>query len=334
MRTYYDILGLPSFEGSQDVILSAYRAISAHLLAEKDFFYKEGSEARLIIVNEAFLVLSDKDLKEQYDYCLRSNTVSEEIKKAISAKRQRAEEFAHNKFSNIPKKRKKRIWPAILCGLFIFSAFGTLVKTCAQAAVLSSEEDSEKVGIYQPNESWSEYEIANAFTISVPPTMELRHEYDQYTQLLQHNNLAVSNAEAVFQQADLSTLSKEAYGTYCRIMIAHYDLSPNDVEHHYETSYINQENRKDLKEIIDVEVEPWTYVQFPTYQWIDIDGTKAIEAKYKRNGAEGPVVCRLYLLSNYDELVKMIVAYRESDSDKWAVDMNNIIRTFHWNNPK
>lgn len=332
MKNYYDILGLSSYEDSQDAILSSYKNGTAKLRAE--VLDNNGIEIQLIDFNEAFLVLSDRELKQQYDYCLSSNTETKALKDAISAKRQRAEDFIHGKLANAPKKRKKKVWPAILCGFFLLSALGTIMKTCTQTMVKSSGAPYEKVGNYQPNENWTNYEIANAFTISVPNTMELRNDNDEYTLILQNNGYSINNADAVFQQADLSNLSNKAYETYCRILVGHYKFSPGELEHHNETSYIDAESLSNFREVVDAEIEPWTYVESPTFQWIDINGVKAMEAKYKRNGDKGPVVCRLYLLPNYDEMVKMIVSYRESDANIWKSDLENIIKTFRWNNPK
>lgn len=332
MDNYYDILGLSSFEDNQDAILLSYKNGTAKLRA--NVFEKNGVKTQLIRINEAFLVLSDRNLKRQYDYCLSSNTETKSLKDGISAKRQRAEEFINSKLPDSPKKRKKRIWPAILCGFFLLSALGTILKTCRQIVAQSSDEPSEKVGAYHPTANWNHYEIADAFSISVPQTMELRNDDDQYTKLLEDNGLSISNAEAVFQQAGLSGHSKKAYDTYSRILISYYKFAPGDLEHHNETSYIDSESRNNFREITDAEILPWDYIDTPAFHWIDINGTKAIEAKYKRTGDNGPVVCRIYLLPNYDEMVKMVVSYRESDASIWKSDLENVIRTFSWNNPK
>lgn len=57
-------------------------------------------------------------------------------------------------------------------------------------------------------------------------------------------------------------------------------------------------------------------------------------AKYSRTGMDGPVSCAMYLLQNYDEMVKMVVSYRETDADSWQTDLDDVIKTFAWNSPK
>ena len=71
MKNYYNILGLSSYEDSQDVILAKYKEITARLRSQ---VLSKDLKNQLIEVNEAFLVLSDKELKKKYDYSLSSNS--------------------------------------------------------------------------------------------------------------------------------------------------------------------------------------------------------------------------------------------------------------------
>lgn len=332
MKNYYDILGLSSFEDNQDAILSAYKNDTSKL--REAIYDRANIEERLILLNEAYLVLSDASLKKRYDYALSLSQGNDELEQELLQKHTKAKEFISSKLATASKKKKKNKWPAILCVFFLLSALGPIMKTCSQVVVESSEAPSEFIGRFNPDSNWSNFEIANSFSISIPNTMELRNEYDPYTRLLQNNSYVVSYFDAVFQQKNLSVLSTDAYDTYCRVLIQHYSFSPGEVEHHNQTSYITQDDKRNFREMVDAEIGPWNYVQAPTFQWIDISGIKALEAIYKRTGKNGPVNCYLYLLPNYDEMVKMIVSYREKDADRWKVNLENIIRTFNWNNPK
>lgn len=335
IKNYYDILGLPSYEDSQEAILSSYKNGTKKL--RDTIFDKADVENSLVSLNEAFLVLSDTVLKRQYDYCLSSNSKNADLTEAILSKREKAKSFIQSKLANVPKKRKRSKWPAVLCGFFLLSALGSITKTCLRSSLELPSAPSapyEERGHFYPDSGWSSYEIANSFSISIPKTMELRQDSDQYTMSLKDNYLAINCADAVFQQSGLSILSSEAFNTYCRVIIEYYSFSPGEVERHNQTSYITAEDKNNLKEIVDAELGPYDYVEMPSYQWISIGDTKAIEVKYRRTGENGPTVCRLYLLPNYDEMVKMIVAYKEVDSDYWETDMENIVRTFKWNNPR
>lgn len=261
------------------------------------------------------------------------NTENRELTDAISEKRVKAKSFILSKLANSTKKKKKSKWPAIVCGVLLFSALLTVTRNCYKNSLESSALFLE-LGSHIPGSDWKRYEIASAFSIYIPSSMELRHDYDDYTKLLKNKHVEIGKADAVFQQAELANLSTEAFDTYCRVIVQHYNLSPGEVEHHNQASYITPEDKNSFREVVDAELEPYSYVDIPTFQWVDIAGTKALEARYRRSGSKGPVVCRLYLLPNYDELVKMIISYRESDGDIWKSDLENIIKTFKWNSPK
>ena len=331
MKDYYNILGLSSYEDSQDVILSKYREQTAHLRSQ---VLSKDVKNQLIEVNEAFLVLSDKEIKRKYDYSFSSNSQDDALLSGISLKHERAVQFVTEKLDNAPKKRKKNKWPAILWGFFLLSALGTVLRTCNQAYRQENSSQAEIVEVFNVPSDWSEYNINGAIKISVPNSMELRNDYDDYTQWVSNNLGILSSADAVFQQKNLSEMSHNSYQTYARVLIQHYSFSPTDVEHHYESPGLTEEDYRNLREMVDEEIKPYSYVETPTWHWIDVNGTKAIEGTYRRNGENGPVKCKFYLLSNYDEMVKMIISYRESDLGLWKSDLENVIKTFKWNRPK
>ncbi len=331
MKNYYSILGLSSYEDSQDVILGKYKTVTAQFRAQ---VLNKDMKDPLIEINEAFLVLSDTDLKKKYDYSLSNDSEDDELTLCLSEKRNKAKSFISEKLSNAPKKKKKNKWPAIICGFFLLSALGTISRTCSQAYMQEKSSHAEVITTFSTPSDWTEYKIDNALSISVPNTMELRHDYDDYTQWMSNNIGLLNSSDAVFQQKNLSSMSSDAYNTYARVLIQHYSFSPGEVEHHYESPGLVAEDYRNLKEMVDDEIKPYTYIDTPTWHWIDIDGIKAIEGDYRRNGEDGPVKCKFYLLSNYNEMVKIIVTYREKDGDYWESDLNNIIRTFKWTSPR
>lgn len=331
MKNYYNILGLSSYEDSQDVVLLRYKEMTAHLRSQ---VLSKDVKEQLIEVNEAFLVLSDKELKRKYDYSLSSNSQDTTLLSGITLKHERAAQFVSEKLDNAPKKRKKSKWPAILCGFFLLSALGTVSRTCTQAYRQEKSSQAEIVEVFTAPSDWSEFNIDGAIKISVPNTLELRKDYDDYTQWMSNNIGVLSSADAVFQQKNLSEMSDDAYQTYARVLIQHYSFSPADVEHHYESPGLTAEDYRNLREMVDEEIKPYTYVDTPTWRWIDINGIKAIEGSYRRNGDNGPVKCKFYLLSNFSEMAKIIITFREKDSRRWESDLNSIIRTFKWENPR
>ena len=328
MKDYYYILGLASYEDSQDVILSRYKEETSRLSSQ---VMSKDVKEQLIEINEAFLVLSDSELKRRYDYALSTNSQDETLMSSISAKREKAVHFITGKLDYTPKRRKKYKWPAIICGILVFSA---LVKITGIIYNAYAQDKADVVGTFSAPFSWSEYEIKEAFSIAIPNTMELRHDYDKYTQWVSSNIGLLSNADAVFQQKGLSDMSEDGYKTYARVLIQYYAFSPGEVEHHYESPRLTSEDYRNLREIVDEDIKPYTYVDIPTWRWIEIGGTKAIEGTYRRNGSKGPVKSKIYLLPNYDEMAIIVVAFREKDSDLWESDLNKVIRTFKWKYPK
>ena len=327
MKNYYSILGLSTYEDNQDVILAKYKEITARLRSQ---VLSKDVKNQLIEVNEAFLVLSDKELKKKYDYSFSSNSQDNTLLSGISLKHDRAVQFVSEKLDNAPKKRKKNKWPAIICGFFLLSALGTVSRTCTQVYRQEKSSHAEIVETFITPSDWSEYKIAGAMTISVPNTMELRNDYDDYTQWMSNNIGVLSSADAVFQQKNLSEMSDDAYQTYARVLIQHYSFSPADVEYHYESPGLTSEDYRNLREMVDEEIKPYTYIDTPTWRWIDINGTKAIEGSYRRNGENGPVKCKIYQLSNYSEMAKIIIPFREKDSQQCESDLNHVIQTFKW----
>ncbi len=181
---------------------------------------------------------------------------------------------------------------------------------------------------------WIQYEIGESYKLSLPETMELRHDYDEYTRWLADGLGYISKAEAVFQQKELSNFSSESMQTYARIMVQRFPCDPGETEHHYEYPSLTDADYTFLDEMVMAEVAPSTLIDVPSWSVVIIGENKAIEGRYRRTGFEGPVNCKIYLFSNFDEIVKMIVSYREKDKEFWAKDLDKVIYSFKWKYPK
>ncbi len=89
-----------------------------------------------------------------------------------------------------------------------------------------------------------------------------------------------------------------------------------------------------MREVADAELGDWTYVKTPTYDWVDIGGSKAIRIRYTRTGVKGTVACTIYIFPNYDEMAKIVTAYRVNDESMWKTAVDNAVSTFKWKQPK
>lgn len=348
MTNYYDTLGLPDYENSQEAIKQAYKRGTQRL--SEAATGNSNVAAQLIRLNEAFLVLSDVDLKQHYDYCLRYNLPSTYLEQAIEARRKRAKAFIESKLSTPPPLRKKRpmstpvkvlivvgaVWAALLqCAILIAIFCGIADGIAAQDSPQGEQSSASAVelGSYVPDGDWNRYELDNAFSISIPGTMELMPTYESFATSMGSNFTAIDYNEAVFRRGRRFMSANNGHDTYCCVAIFHASLSPGDGESHDQAPDIIPYIKDNMHALIENEVPPYSLIEQPSYRWVDIAGTKAIEASYSRTGDDGPTTCRLYLLQNYDEIAKVVVAYREKDADLWKTDLDKVISTFEWNNP-
>ena len=203
----------------------------------------------------------------------------------------------------------------------------------------SPDRETETVKVdtltaYQVPDTWRKYVIKESFSISVPNTVELRSDLDKYTKQMKAANVwSYNDSLVVFQQKDLSKGANNDH--YCRILLSHIVGNEGDYLHHDEVEPLDSETISMFKEMVNAEVVPYVLLSEPTYSWIDIDGTKAMEIKYRRGGSDNYTTsCTMYLLFNNSEAVKMIVSYREQEKELWMPDFANIIRTFRWTDGK
>lgn len=331
MENYYDVLGIPKFEDNQEIILSAYEEKTSYfeknltLLNNLDQPGISKFKSELTELNEAYLVISDKLLKIEYDKALCRSDFSP-INKCISEKRNQAIDFVNSRLPKTKKNKKyKKIIAIVFCSLFIVGIIGRI----CNFFIHNFNPAPTELGTYSPDNTWQQYDFYNAFSIAVPKTMELRAENDGYTRLLTNNNLPI-NTDIVFQQKGLSNLSEESRSTYCRILIQYIKCIPGKVEKYNESPRLTQKDISDINQIIDAQMSGFDYVDQPEIKWVKISNFRAIEASYRRTGMGTTVSCKMYLLFNHDEMVKIITAYRDCDSSLWKNDIENVIKTFKW----
>ena len=191
---------------------------------------------------------------------------------------------------------------------------------------------------YVPPKNWTKYIIANAFSISVPPTVELRQSNDLYTKdikkLSWHGHKINSN-NVVFQQKGLSVNTPEAHQTYCRIIIDIQKGSLGEYPKFSDYEDLTIEDIHTFQELAKQNSYEYKILGQPEVRWIKIEDTYGIEVEYVRNGANNSRthVCNYYFF-NDNLFATIILSYRQDDIRKWETDFSNIIKTFKWNNKK
>lgn len=293
----------------------------------------------------------------EYTYNVQDDTLKEDIAAARQYAKDLVEEFFKS-FKEASQNAASGAWEGaknyIYAGI-ILAIIGVVVGTCIRNSqnysdysktyedyfesldsidVVQEKQDEEQTfpaSKFHVPQSWAYYLIAKAFSISVPNTVELRNEYDAYTQRLKGMGVACNSEVVVFQQKGLSSNSPDAYQHYCRIMIQHGVGNAGDFLRFNQIETIDYETQSFLRELVIAELGNFSLLGEPSYKWIDINEAKAIEIKYRRNGNDNNTTCcTMYLLFNYDEMVKMIISYREQEKNLWLPDLNNVIKTFKW----
>ena len=288
----------------------------------------------------------------EYDYEVQDESLKEDIQSARKLAEELVREFLSS-LKDVSKKAATGAWDSAknyVYGGLILLVIGIFINACPKntiddyemmpvdeipintAYMVKPSQAVVSLPKFQAPESWTKYIIDNgAFSISVPNTVELRNDYDEYTKLLKGIGIAYNSDAVVFQQKGLSAKSPDAYKQYCRIMIQHIVGNKGDFLLYNQTERIDNETKEFFRGIVDAELGGFKALKEPTYKWIDINGIKAVEIKYRRSGTDNnTTACTLYLLFNDDEAVKMIVSYREKDKSLWLPAFDNIIKTFKW----
>lgn len=189
-----------------------------------------------------------------------------------------------------------------------------------------------ELGTSEPH-GWNRYSFGdNSFSICVPNTVELRKDGDAYASLLgaMGENQDLCDG-VIFQQEGLNAGTDEAFSHYCRIIIQYFREQAGSFSRSDETYNLDGDVLEMLEMIVDHNLSGFKLIGEPAYRWVDVGGIKAIEIKYHRTAPGGFSTCvAIYLLSNYYEMVELVISYREQEANIWKTDFDRIIGTFRW----
>ena len=230
----------------------------------------------------------------------------------------------------------------LIVGTLLSCALLTICNGCQYNSqqverIVSSAPEAILLESIQTPASWTDYTLYSAFTISVPNTMEQSNPKDRYSRQLKDIG-ALRNDEIVFFQQ--KTLNKgsmvNADEHYCRVLVKYEKVFSDELLHSWETEVLDADTRAWLLENVNGNLaNSQQLLSSPSFEWVDIGGTKAIRVQYKRSGNNGnTTACAMYYLFNYDEMAMVMTAYREQEANLWQCDMENVIRTFCWSKCK
>lgn len=202
------------------------------------------------------------------------------------------------------------------------------------AIILTTANLSAQSSVQIPT-NWSIYEGGTAYSIAVPPTVELRDAGDAYSQALRRLNLNYNGGGIVFQQKGLARQEQAAYNKYCRIMIQYVYGSYGEYLNSTETEVLDSEWKEVLDQLVHNNIGSAARLMGNyTYKWATINGAKCIQIDYRRTGsyfdATIPVVCRMAIFQNNNEMVIMTLSYREKEAGLWKADFEKVFNSFRW----
>lgn len=362
IKDYYKILGI-SGNATEEQIKTAYRSMAMQWHPDKN--PDKDTTENMKEINEAYTILSNPDSKRRYDseysYFKYSYSVTEssstenynirneDLKYDVHNARMSAEEFVKNFYSNFKNDANtaaKGAWDEakpyliIACVIAIVGMFITMGGS-SESYTFPNEPKVIKPASYEVQnthsipKSWRTYKFGDAFKISVPPTVELRSDNDDYTKIINQFNANINDNIIVFQQAGLSRQDPNARQKYCRIMIEYIKGDYGDYMKSTEMVTIDFELKSFLQDLVTGEIgSDSEQIGNTQYKWVTINGAKAIQIDYKRMGLNfnpsKSVVCKIGLFQNDNEMIKVILSYRENESNIWANDFKDVFETIEW----
>lgn len=366
IKDYYIILGVPETATAED-IKAAYRAQAMKWHPDRN--PDKDTTNQMKDVNEAYSILSNPQSRLRYDkeYRLFKNAYSgtyqnqsnkaegndynihdENLKTDVEKARKAAEEYVREFYSSLKKdtaKAAKGAWdgakPYIMVAI-IMTIIGLIISLASTGARKTTSYKEPKVHLPSmvqeetiPAKGWIVYNCGDAFQLSVPATVELRNENDAYSQSLRKLNLINNDGNIIFQQKGLSEQRTDAYDKYCRIMIQYFRGSYGDYMKSTEREDLNYEWKALFDELVDGCIGSASRLMGNySYKWTVINGANCIQIDYKRTGhnfdTSIPVICRIAIFQNNNEMVKIILSYREKEADLWKADFERVFKSFRW----
>lgn len=236
-------------------------------------------------------------------------------------------------------KNKYAIPLAILI-ILILGVLGTVVdiqieekKEENRERYLSGYYD-EPVLMEQSNftKDWDTYQMYGAFSIKIPPSMEVKDTNCIYTPDMYDyhwKRRRIKRTPIIFIQKGLVARNPSAINTYCRIII--------DFEQGQKGEFLKADEKEELSiEDIryfqkEVDVGDYELLGKPEVRWVRIGTIYALNIEYTRRG-EGNYHTNMntYLLSNDDQNIVMTLSYRREDESLWEKELEAVISSFKW----
>ncbi len=369
-KDYYKILGI-STSATADEVKKAYRSQSMRWHPDRN----PGKDTTSIMqdINEAYNILRDTDTRARYDAEYASymkakysqaNTVKTEadyevkdetLKQDMGRARKDAEDYVREFFASLKEdaaKAKTGAWQEIkpyLIGFLILQVIGVVLLVCGRSCKGKCEQKAlaelavppvpSSLEAFVPTAKdgdWQKNEFFEAFSVFIPPIMELRKKDSPYAQHLDSIGMASFDSLVVFCQRGLPDMAPEAFKAYSRIMLFYSKDSQGAYLNRNETVEVSPDDAG-IIETVDEQIGWASHLmgQIST-KWIKVNGANGLQISYRRSGVEHdesiPVACRIVIFHDNNQAVMMILSYREKESGIWKDDFDKVLRSFKWIN--
>lgn len=240
------------------------------------------------------------------------------------------------------KKTKKK--PLILMAIAI-----GVVLLCVGLFVFSSNRKTEVL-------RWPSYSFPNVFSISIPPTMEMRndlsitgkminafHDSQIFQMMCDECDLFYEKSQIVFQPLGMNSNNRqvvtEATATYARIL---FDFGYSDGVSQRDIRKMTRSDFKEYDEIVGKQYQTEyecmndflnreaKLIWHPSKK-MKINGKYCIAIEYDRTGLEGLVNVKKYIFLYDGKEIDVTMSYRESEKEKYADDFEKVIKSFKIN---
>ena len=297
---------------------------------------------------------------EANEYDIEDETLKEDIKEARKA----AEDYVHEFFASLKNDSKKAAegaWEGMkgyvivgvimsIIGIIAFAVSKNGPSTTPTYEVLGTPSGTYTVSLPAPTprvlspqttplDKWNDQTFFNAFSLSIPNTVEMQTKESPYIRQLAKNGIPsqIDDNVFIFNQKGLGNQNEKARKQYCRIMCYYDEGRIGDYLKRDETEFLNAEWNDVLSEIVSNNIGSRSRLMGTfSKEWVRINNANAIMISHQRTGDNFdttiPVKCRILLFQDNNRFVQLILSYREKEANLWEDDFEQVLRSFKWKN--
>ena len=191
---------------------------------------------------------------------------------------------------------------------------------------------------------WLSISILGVCTFQIPPTMELqggayKKINDQFRQ--EFLQIEPSHDRVVAQPKGLNAFDRNALKLYSRVIVETQRGKPGDYTALDESLVlskndlwkINQGMRDMVQKATTLETTKGMKLELLSWEpphVVQVNGVDMLFYSYTRMGDLSSVLVRTYIVQNNDCMHTITVSYRQTETNLWANDLDNVIETFQF----